>query len=316
MTHVVITANELRDEHIERVREAIRGWGTVERIDDRAPEEVLTKALRNAEVVFGLPSAHALLQSNVKLCQLSSVGYNNYIGKGLEQQPALVICNASGTMGPGIAEHVLALMLAQTRHLAKHIRDGAQQRWEREPTYGELFGATVCIVGLGDLGSAIAERCAALGMHVIGVRQDASKGHPIAKQVYATEQLREAVAHADHVVAILPASEQTDRIFDAATFSAMKPGARFYNAGRGSTVDEQALIAALQSGHLGGAGLDVFEKEPLSPASPLWNMAHVIVTPHVAGRSTHEYGRQCDLLIENLQRYHAGEPLRNVLQIT
>jgi phosphoglycerate dehydrogenase-like enzyme len=315
MTHVVITANELRDEHIERVRDAIRGWGTVERIDDRAPEPALINALRAAEVVFGLPSAHALLQSNVKLCQLSSVGYNNYIGKGLEQKPDFILCNASGTMGPGIAEHVLALMLAQTRHLAKHIRDDAQRRWEREPAYGELFGATVCVVGLGDLGTAVAERCAALGMNVIGVRHDASKGHPVAKQVYATQQLNEAVAHADHVVAMLPASEETKHLFNADVFSAMKPGARFYNAGRGSTVDEQALIAALESGHLGGAGLDVFEREPLPEDSPLWNMAHVIVTPHVAGRSTHEYDRQCDLLIENLQHYHAGEPLRNVIAL-
>ncbi len=315
MTHVVIAANELRDEHVARVKAAIHGWGTVERIDERVSDEVFIETLRGADVVFGLPSATVLLQSDIRLCQLSSVGYNNYLGKGLEQKHDLTICNASGTMGPGIAEHVLALMLAQTRHLAKHIHDDAGRRWEREPAYGELFGATVCIVGLGDLGTAIAERCAALGMEVIGVRQEASKGHPVAKRVYATEQLSEAVAHADRVIAILPSSEDTQHIFDDAVFRAMKPGAHFYNVGRGNTVDEHASIKYLQNGHLGGAGLDVFEQEPLPQDNPLWNMAHVIVTPHVAGRSTHEYDRQCDLLIENLQRYHAGEPLRNVIML-
>jgi phosphoglycerate dehydrogenase-like enzyme len=251
----------------------------------------------------------------VRLLQLPSVGYDNYLGQGLESKSDFILCNAHGTMGPGIAEHTLAMMLAFARFLPKHLRDQQARRWERMPVYGELAGATVCVVGLGDLGTAIARRCAALDMRVIGVRRDSGKGHPIAERVYPIAQIRDAVAKADHVVAILPATAETGHIFNDDVFSAMKRGAYFYNVGRGSTVDERALIAHLRSGHLAGAGLDVFEHEPMPSDSPFWTMEQVIVLPHVAGRSAREYDRQADLFLENLRRFRAGEPLLNVVPL-
>lgn len=316
MTHILIAVDELQDKHIARVREAVADWATVERIMEATQPDDYAAKLRETEILFGWPTVDAVLQSDLKLLQLPSVGYDNYVGQGLNRKACLTICNARGTMGPGIAEHILAMMLAFVRHLPQHIRDAEERRWERAPQYGELFGATACIVGMGDLGGAIAERCAALGMNIIGVRRDVAKEHPLVKDMYPMERLSEAVARADHVVAIIPASPDTAHIFDERIFGAMKHGAYFYNIGRGSTADEDALIAALQSGHLAGAGLDVFEREPLPAGSPLWTMSNVLVLPHVGGRSAHEYDRHCDLLIENLRRYGLGKPLLNVVNVS
>lgn len=311
MIHILLAAQGFEEQHIARINQVIDGWGALTAIDPQADAAHYAKALEQAEIVYGWPPVAALRNSAVRFVQLASIGYDGYVGKGLEQQPDLVICNASGTMDPGIAENVLAMLLAFTRHLPQHLRDQHERRWQKLPHYGELAGATACIIGLGGLGSAIAKRCAALEMAVIGVRRDPSKGHEIARQVYPMAQLRAAVAQADHVIAILPASDTTHHVIDKGVFAAMKPSAYFYNIGRGSTVEEQALIARLASGQLAGAGLDVFEAEPLADASPLWAMDNVIITPHIGGRSAREFDRLADLLCENLRSYHAGEPLRN-----
>jgi phosphoglycerate dehydrogenase-like enzyme len=277
---------------------------------------VYAARLRDADYVFGWAPAEAVRGSGVKVLQLPSVGYDDYLQHLKGTQGDFTLCNASGTMGAGIAEHALAMMLALARHLQIHVRDGQEQRWQRMPSYGELAGATACVVGLGNLGMAIVARCRALEMRVIGVRRDASKTEPMLDRVYPVTQLHEAVAEADHVIAILPATDETVGLFDGAVFRGMKQGSYFYNVGRGKTVDESALIAHLRSGHLAGAGLDVFEQEPLPADSPLWTMDNVIVTPHVAGRSAREYDRHCDLLVDNLRRYRAGQPLRNVVDLT
>lgn len=315
MIHVLIAADEMQDAHIARLEHELAGWGTLERIPEQTPLETYSARLQQADYVFGWPQPEAVLSSGVKVLQLPSVGYDNYMHFGLGSKADFTLINASGTMGAGIAEHALAMMLALARHLPRHLRDGLDHRWQRMPVYGELAGATACVVGLGNLGMAVVRRCRALEMRVIGVRRDASKGDPLLERVYAVGSLREAVAEADHVIAILPATAETAALFDDAVFAAMKPGAYFYNVGRGKTVDQNALITHLRSGQLAGAGLDVFEQEPLPAESPLWAMDNVIVTPHVAGRSAREYDRHCDLLVENLRRFRAGEALQNVVQL-
>lgn len=152
-------------------------------------------------------------------------------------------------------------------------------------------------------------------MRVLGVRKRAGQAHAVAERVYAAHELTEAVAAADHVAGMLPGGPDTLHLFNPDVFAAMKQGACFYSASRGSVTDEAALIEALQRGHLGGAGLDVVEREPLSPESPLWAMQNVILTPHCAGLSAKLNDRLCDLFIENLRRLKAGEPLLNVVNL-
>lgn len=315
-THVLIAADAFTDGHVERIQDALNGWGTAARIAEEAPEAIYHAALQTAEIVIGWPDAAWLASSPVKYFQLPSVGYDGYIGKGLEAKPGFILCNATGVMGKQIAEHVAGMVFALTRRIGQHVRDQQAGIWRQAAPYGEINGTTLCVVGLGDIGTEIARWGLAAAMRVIGVRRDASRGHPLVETVYPLEELKDAVAQADHVVSILPGGASTAHLYNADVFAHFKPGACFYNVGRGSSVDEAALIAALQSGHLAGAGLDVFQQEPLPASSLFWQMSNVIVTPHVAGRSVREFDRMCELFVGNLAAYQRGESLRNVVLAT
>jgi phosphoglycerate dehydrogenase-like enzyme len=314
--HVLIAVDAFTDEHINRIKAALGEWATCERIPEETPSEAYQVALQQAHMVMGWPEPEWVVSSSVKFLQLPSVGYDGYLGKGLEAKTPFILCNATGVMGKQIAEHVAGMVFALTRRIGQHVRDQQAGVWRQAAPYGEINGATLCVVGLGDIGTEIVRWGLSVGMRVIGVRKDASKGHSLVERVYPIGELKAAVAQADHVVSILPGGADTAQLYDADVFAHFKPGAYFYNVGRGRSVDESALIAALQSGHLGGAGLDVFQQEPLPVSSPFWQMNNVIITPHVAGRSVREFDRMCDLFVSNLAAYQRGERLRNVVLAT
>lgn len=311
-TRILIAVNELLPSHIERIEGAAEGWATCHRIPQEAPKAQYRRELQSHEIVIGWPDVELLLQSGVRFLQLPSVGVDGYLHRGLEQKSDFKLCNARGVMSVAMAEHLLAMMYALARQIPAHLRDQREQRWRRQAPYLEIDGTTACVIGLGDIGSEIARRLQAIGMHVIAVSaSQARDGHPYAEQVFAPERMKEALSQADHVVLIRPAMPDGSALFTGEVIAAMKPGAFFYNLARGSLVDEQALIAALQSGHIAGAGLDVFAQEPLPNASPLWSMENVIVTPHIGGRSVKEFDRLCALFVENLGRYCRGEELKH-----
>ena len=182
--------------------------------------------------------------------------------------------------------------------------------------HGRLAGSTVCVIGLGTLGSAIARRCAALGMRVLGVRRHPERSSPDVSEVFGPEDLAAAVAGADHVVGALPGGASTTGLISREVIATMKPGACFYNVGRGPSVDEEALIERLAGGSLAGAGLDVFATEPLPDDSPLWSMENVIVTPHMAGYTWDYADELCEVFVANLAAYHAGEPPPNAIDLS
>lgn len=310
---VLIAADAFTDAHINRIQDALEGWGTGVRIAEESPEKAYRAALQTAEIVIGWPEAAWVAAAPIKYLQLPSVGYDGYVGQGLEDKADFVLCNATGVMGKQIAEHVAGMVFALTRRIGQHVRDQQVGVWRQAAPYGEINGTTLCVVGLGDIGTEIVRWGLSAGMRVIGVRKDVSKGHSLVEKVYSIGELKTAVAQADHVVSILPGGAETAQLYDADVFAHFKPGATFYNVGRGRSVDEAALIAALQSGHLAGAGLDVFQQEPLPASSPFWQMNNVIITPHVAGRSVREFDRMCDLFVSNLAAYRQGERLRNAV---
>ncbi len=314
MKAVLVAVDAFNSEHMQRIEEAAKGWACVERISQDAPHVVYKTALGTAEVVIGWPDAELLTSSPVTYFQLPSVGYDAYLGKGLSDKPGFTLCNARGVMSVAVAEHALALMLTLSRRISEHIRDAGNRRWERRSSYGELFGRTVCVVGLGDIGTEIARRCQALGMRVTGVRFTPSKGHPIVAEVLGLPNLEKAVSDAEHVINVLPATKETEGLFTAEVFSAMPRGAYFYNLGRGGTVHEEALVGALRSGHLASAGLDVFTEEPLPKEHPLWDF-NTVITPHVAGRSVKEFDRMCELFVENLRNFRQQKPLINAVDL-
>lgn len=269
------------------------------------------EALVGSSVILGRPPADDLRRaSSLDWLQLSSAGANTYVGKISNE---ITLTTASGVYGVPASEHVLAMMLAISRSIHKSARDQHVRRWDRSGTYSELFGSTCGVLGLGDIGMAVAHRVSALGMHVLGSRRNLESAPEGIEEVFPPERLSEMLGRCDHVVNTLPETESTIKMLDRPLLRSMRRGSYLYNIGRGTTVDQDALVEVLQNGHLAGAGLDVFEEEPLPKESPLWLMPNVIITPHVGGMSPREDERVAEVFLENLLSYIRGENLRNLV---
>jgi len=218
-----------------------------------------------------------------------------------------------------MAEHTIGVMLAFARQL-HHARDAQQGRrwsqreqWAAEPGFAALAGSTLGVVGFGHIGRAIGEKGRALGMHVLAVRRTPAANPEPAHEQWGLDRLPELLERSDWVALAAPHTRESAGLIGAAQFARMKPGARLVNVGRGALVDEDALVAALRSGRLAGAALDVMRDEPLPADSPLWDLPEVIVTPHVSGLGPRYWERVADVFAANLRRWLAGEPLHGVV---
>jgi len=226
-----------------------------------------------------------------------------------------VLTNASGVHAIPISEHILALMLAFARQLNEVMRAQVRHEW-KPPGWQRVFelaDKTMLLIGVGAIGARTARLASALGMHVLGVRRRPTDNVPGVEAMFGPEQLLDLLPQADFVVLTVPLTHQTRGMIGEQELRAMKPTAYIINIGRGGTIQESALIRALQEGWIAGAGLDVFENEPLPADSPLWDMSNVIITPHYAGSTPHYNERALAILLDNLRRYRAGEPLLNVV---
>lgn len=294
---------------------------TVERIHCLAPplsvwrgrrdEPAYGELLPQAEVIIGgIWPEDAAKATDLRWLQLGSAGANRI----LEVLPETVmLTNASGVFGVPIAEHVLAMMLALTRQLPASIRAAAEARWSQPVERVELFGATCGIIGLGDIGTEVARRAKAFGMRVLAVKRQPTDKPDFVDALWDLSGLDDLLAASDHVVNCLPGTSHTYHLIDSRRIARMKKGARFYNIGRGSTVDETALVEALRSGHLAGAGLDVFTQEPLPVDSPLWRIPDVLITPHRSAQSPCNRQRLAEIVLDNLERYVRNQPLVNLV---
>ncbi|MGH2875191.1 MAG: D-2-hydroxyacid dehydrogenase [Solirubrobacteraceae bacterium] len=195
-------------------------------------------------------------------------------------------------------------MLALVRGLPRALAQQAQGRWERSPAT-LLAGKTVGVLGVGAIAEALAPRCAALGMRVLGV-SSAPREVPGFERVVAREQLASVAGEVDFLVVLIPYTPETRRIVDAGVLGAMRPSAYLINVARGGVVDEEALVAALASRRIAGAALDVFETEPLPVDSPLWTLENVLITPHIAGFHVDYPDDALPIVEENVRRYLDG----------
>jgi D-2-hydroxyacid dehydrogenase (NADP+) len=287
----------------------------------RLDGEALPRGLDRAEaaaIAWTGPPIDAILDAAPRLQWLHQrgAGIDRISTPKLVASDHLVLTNGSGNHAINIAEHVLGLMLAFARQLPALVRAQGERQWRppRSETLFELSGQTLAVIGAGALGCAVAERAAAFGMRVLGVRRSpASDLPPGFAAMTAMASLGSVLHDADHVVITLPLTAETHGLFSTARLAAMKPGAHLYNVGRGGIVDQAALLAALRSGHLAGAGLDVTDPEPLPADSPLWAEPGVIVTAHSSGLTPRSWERYQALLLDNIGRFMRGEELLNVV---
>ena len=237
----------------------------------------------------------------------------------------LTVTNGAGTHGSAVAEHVLALLLAHLKALPRTLAAQRERKWE-VPVAAELRGRRAGVLGLGDIGRRTALLLDAFGARVRGCRRGADGGPgsegavpgpedavPGLRAVYGRERVAEFLSGLDVLVVAVPLTEETAGLIGSAELALLRPGAVLVNVGRGPVVDEAALVAALRDGRLGGAALDVFATEPLPPSSPLWSEPGVLITPHSADVTPGTDDRCLGLLLDNVTRFRAGRPLRNVV---
>jgi phosphoglycerate dehydrogenase-like enzyme len=272
-------------------------------------------SLEEADIAFGQPEAdQCVLSARLRWIHLASASYATFAGEDV--RGALVHRNVALTASSAVydepcAQHALACLLAEARQLPSSLRDQVTTHaWNTVPTRAAAFllkGQTVLLVGYGAIAKRLAELLAPFGVHAIGFRRHPRGDEPI--DVKPVRELDAWLPLADVVIDILPAAPDTAGFFAHAQFAAMKPGAVFVNIGRGATVDQEALLAALHS-HLRAAYLDVTTPEPLPPEHSLWTAPRCHITPHVAGGHGDEYDRLVGLFLDNFQRFVQAQPLR------
>lgn len=275
--------------------------------------------LAQADVLFGFDYTHLndLLDvaPRLKWVQGTSTGIGLSVQKFGWDKSSIVFTTAGGVHSGPLAEFCLMDMLMFTKGAFHMAAEKERKHWERYAGT-ELRGKTLAVIALGNGGRHVARLARCLGMHVVGTKRSIEGIEPTSlgvERLYPWTDLQPMMARADFVVLYLPHTPETQGLIGAAELAAMKPGAVLINVARGSIWDEQAVIAALQSGHLGGVAADVFAIEPLPADSPLWDMPNVLISPHSASAADSENAKLTELFCDNLRRYLAGEPLRNLL---
>jgi phosphoglycerate dehydrogenase-like enzyme len=293
-------------------RRTARGRGEEAPSGSRPLDDSQREAFARAEVMlaFDLPSDIDVLAPRLRWVQAIGAGIDHLRSAALPE--GVVLTNAAGVAAVPIAEFVLARLLGVWKRFDE--LEALQRAHTWKPTYGHtVAGSTLGIVGLGAIGAAVAERARAFGMRLLAVRRRPSEPSPHVDEVYGVDALHTMLAQCDAVVVCAPATPQTCDLFGAAAFDAMRRGSVFCNVARGSLVDEDALLAALRSGHLRAAILDVTRDEPLPADSDLWDAPNVYLSPHSSASIDRYLETLYELFADNVGRYLCGEPLRNVV---
>jgi phosphoglycerate dehydrogenase-like enzyme len=282
-----------------------------------ASAPALADAIADADAVFAWHSVRELLPEvwpkaeRLRWIQSASDGVDWLLFPELVDSD-VVVTNARGIFDRAIAEYVVGLMLAFAKGLLGVVEGQRQREWRHRPTE-LLAGKRLLVAGVGPIGRAIGRAGRDLGMEVRGVGRRARSGDDVFESIAGTDGLAAAAGWADYVVDALPGTPATRDLFDASVFGSMRRSARFINVGRGTTVVEEALIDAIREERIGGAALDVFDREPLRPDSPFWELPNTIVSPHMSGDFEGWLEAVVRLFVENLRRFVAGGPLLNVV---
>ncbi len=284
---------------------------------DRAEAALLAA---DADAVIGFCAPEVLAAGpRIRWIQVLSAGVERCIGIPGFAERGIALTNMQKVAGPVMSEHVLAFMFGLARGFATYVPLQARGEWKDDAVADSrmwsMEGKTLLVVGLGGIGTETAKRAHALGMTVIAIRNSGRTGPPFVSEVGLSADLRAFAARADVVVNTLPLTSGTRGIFDRAFFDAVKHGALFINVGRGASVVTADLVAALEDGRIGGAGLDVTDPEPLPADHPLWRAPNVLITPHVSAMT--DLGEEPRWLIarENLRRFAAGGKLLSEVDV-
>jgi phosphoglycerate dehydrogenase-like enzyme len=298
----------------------------------RTPDEISEMLQGGCDVLFTfrLPDDLFKRAPGLRWVQLLSAGADHAMRSPLRDS-TVQVTTASGIHATPMAEYSIASMLVYSHRLHISIRAQARREWLRSgrfmATVDSLRGRTLAIIGYGSIGRETARLAQALGMTILALKRDPDSrkdpgwspsgvgdpGGTIPERFFGPEERKTLLSMSDFAVVTLPLTDETRGFIGAAEFAEIKEGAYIVNVGRGEVIDQRAMIAALESKRLGGAGLDVFEREPLEAESKLWEIEDAILTPHMSGATRNYVGRACELFVENLSRFQSGRPLLNLV---
>ncbi|TFE01840.1 D-2-hydroxyacid dehydrogenase [Jeotgalibacillus sp. R-1-5s-1] len=299
--NTVVIAQNLEEELVEKVKQTFNGWNIITGKDEEQwgpyiKEATIIAGWKNAMTPY-LQEAHSL-----KWVQSWSAGVDKHPLDEFQKRD-IILTSANGVHAYPISETIFSLMLGWTRKINAYTRQQQSKTWHHAGLSLELHGKTVGLLGAGAIGKETAKIAKAFGMTVKGFRRS-GENEEYFDEMYTVDNLLEILPECDYVVITLPLTDETNQLFTSAHFSKMKESSFLVNIGRGEIIDESALTRALQTGEIAGAGLDVFEKEPLPEDSPLWEMENVMITPHTAG-STEHYNKRVieDIFLKNAESF-------------
>jgi phosphoglycerate dehydrogenase-like enzyme len=273
-----------------------------------------TQQLETAEIVVGFPRPQDLPHAkNLTWLQTPSAGVGPYVDKDLYQNKDIMLTNAVGTFGRQIADHTIGIIIGLNHNLFTYHDQMKDKHWERYFPTSDIWESTILIIGLGDIGSNLAKRAKAHEMHVIAIKRTMTDKPAYVDELYTTDSLDQVLPRADYVVVCTASTPETEGIMDARRISMMKKGSYIINVARGSLVDQEAVIAAIESGHLAGAGFDATEPEPLPRESKLWSLPNVFISPHASGMSPSDPHQVFEIFYDNMKHYLGDRKMRNLV---
>ncbi len=307
----IVLCYPVEPRHVEQIQAAAGGAEVVDAGQERIAAEIFAADLFCGHAKVEMPWDEVVRAGRLRWIQSSAAGLDHCLVPAVVDSP-IIVTSASGVLANQVAEHTVALLLGLLRSLPVFFRAQQQREYIRRPTR-DLYGATIGIVGLGGVGRRVAEVLSPFKTRILATDMFPVDRPPHVEALWPADRLDDLLPLVDVLILCAPLTPQTVGMIDARRLGRLKPGAILINVARGPLVVEDDLVAALESGHLWGAGLDVAAVEPLPATSRLWNLDRVIITPHVAGQSARRIDDMTDFFCENLRRSLAGEPLLNLV---
>lgn len=310
MRKIAVYDNFTEPKHRQQINDTAAKYGfTVDYY--AAPQTVPPEKRGEYEVIYGMPNPSELKSfTNLKWFCGSFAGVDAYLDDSLYPSPEVMLSNSSGAYGVTIAEHLIMVTLMLLRHEMTYCADAAAHRWGAVQPMRSIIGSTITVLGTGDIGTEFARRAKAMGAASIrGVRRTRKAADPAFDAIYTHDELDTLLPDTDILVMALPSTGETKNILSAERIALLPPTAYVVNVGRGSAIDQNALVAALNGGRIAGAALDVFAEEPVPAGDPVWTAQNLLLTPHISGQMSLGYTRDRNvaLFCEDLERYGRGE---------